>query len=455
MHAMRRALPIHLVVAITAACGSDLADDAPPDRPTYVEDIAPILDRACATCHGAPTGMSEAQNCVRVDHWDTTPDPMRLCSDPATGGTIFGVRDGGAMIVDNVVTLRMPVTGPLSAPEIETFRRWGAAGYPKRAINQPPSIQFLTPPSSGATVCQPGCAYAIDYTIADPDGDSVRWSLAWSDGARTSTLVAGLPGGSGTVMIDATTLASGTYRLAATLDDGTAMVTSMAAGTLTVPAGHNAAPTVTVSAPDGGESYYANQPVTISWLGGDLDDAQLTYDVSATGSTTIAIRTLTAPVGPAQLTWMTPQVTGLASFRIQVVARDDAVPPATATDRSNGEFSISPPPQAVSFATQLQPIFNASCVDARCHDAAQPAAGLVLTTGASHGALVGVPSTQAPCTSYQLVEPGQPDRSYLVFKLQGSGACSSGSRMPKAMPALTATQIQLFRDWVANGAPNT
>lgn len=446
---------IRLVIALLSACGNDLADDGVvPAHPTYIEDVAPILERACIECHGAATPISEARNCVRVDHWDTTADPTRLCSDAAMGGTIFGVRDGGPMIVDNVTTRRMPLSGSLTAAEIETFQRWRADGYLKRTTNQPPAIQFITPPPTGATVCQTSCTYAISYTTSDPDGDSIRWSLAWSSGARTGALATGLSGGSGSVTIDATPLASGTYQLIATLDDGTAIVTSMAAGTLTVPAGHNAAPTVTVSGPNGGESYYATQLVPISWIGGDLDDAELTYSVSAIGASTIAIQTITAPVGPAQLTWMPPQVTKLTGFRIEVTAGDDGTPAASATDRSDAEFQISPPPQAVSFASQLQPIFNANCLDAQCHDATLPASGLLLTAGASYRALVGVASSETPCTSYKLVEPGQPDRSYLVFKLQGSGACLNGSRMPKAMPALPAAQIQLFRDWIANGAPN-
>jgi hypothetical protein len=68
--------------------------------------------------------------------------------------------------------------------------------------------------------------------------------------------------------------------------------------------------------------------------------------------------------------------------------------------------------------------------------------------------LVGVAAGEMPCTTYKLVAPGLPDQSYLVLKLQGSSACFSGSRMPKGMPALTAAQIQLVRDWIANGAPN-
>jgi hypothetical protein len=57
------------------------------------------------------------------------------------------------------------------------------------------------------------------------------------------------------------------------------------------------------------------------------------------------------------------------------------------------------------------------------------------------------------CTELDLVKPGAPDQSYLVFKLQGSGSCFQGSRMPKSAPLSTA-EIQLVRDWIANGAPN-
>jgi hypothetical protein len=445
-----------LVVTLLCACGNDRADDdAVPEHPTYIENIAPILQRVCVSCHGAATPTAEARNCVRADRWETSADPMRLCSDTATGGNIFGVHDAGPMIVDNVVAGRMPLSDvPLPMAEIQTFERWRDAGYPKRANNQPPTIQFLTPPPGGVTVCQPSCTYAIGYAITDPDGDSVRWSLAWSAAGKTGTFASGLPDGSGTLMIDAATLASGTYTLTATLDDGTALVTSAAAGTLTVPAGHNAAPTVAVSTPNGGESYYDTQPVTISWVGGDPDDATLTYNVSAVGASTIAIQTLTAPVGPAQVTWTPPRVTLLTSFRIEVTAHDGGAPPLSATDRSDADFAISPPPQAVSFANQIQPIFNATCQGAQCHDASLPASGLQLTAGTSYGALVGVLSNEAPCTAYKRVAPGQPDQSYLIFKLQGSGACSSGSRMPKAMPALAPAQLQLFRDWIANGAPN-
>ena len=453
--------PIVLAILLGSACGNDSvplepdASEAIPDPPAYVEHVAPILGDYCTGCHGAPTTTSEARNCIRVDRWDSTPDPMGLCSDSVTAGEIFGARDGGPMIVDNIVTKRMPVGDrTLTDRELQIFERWRAAGFPKRAVDQPPAIELTTPPAGGVTVCAPDCTYQIRYATSDPDGDSIRWSLGWSGNGAMGTFATNLAGGSGAVTIDASPLASGTYMLTATLDDGTVTVSSTAAGTLTVSATHNAAPTVMVTAPNGGESFYGGQPLTITWSGSDSDGTMLAYDVSAVGAATIPIQTLTAPVGPAQVTWTPPAVTSLTPYRIQVTAHDGGTPSLSATDQSDAAFAISPPPQAVSFASQLQPILTASCTGAQCHDAMIPASGLQLTAGTAYGALVNVSSKEAPCTSYKLVAPGKPDQSYLVFKLQGTGTCFSGGVMPKGMPALSPTQLQLFRDWIANGAPN-
>jgi hypothetical protein len=129
------------------------------------------------------------------------------------------------------------------------------------------------------------------------------------------------------------------------------------------------------------------------------------------------------------------------------------------TDKNNltgvglgATFTVSAPPQDVHYATQLQPIWTATCTGSACHDATQPQSGLNLTASASFAELVNVAS--GDCPSEKLVEPGHPERSYLVQKLQGSGSCFIGTRMPKAAPALSTAQIQLVRDWIVNGAPN-
>ena len=52
------------------------------------------------------------------------------------------------------------------------------------------------------------------------------------------------------------------------------------------------------------------------------------------------------------------------------------------------------------------------------------------------------------------VNPGNPDQSYLVQKIQGNAAV--GGRMPPdGPPYLTQVQIDLVRGWIAAGAPQS
>ena len=44
--------------------------------------------------------------------------------------------------------------------------------------------------------------------------------------------------------------------------------------------------------------------------------------------------------------------------------------------------------------------------------------------------------------------------AYLVKKIEGSGSCLSGSRMPLGGPYLSSTQIQAIRAWIDQGALN-
>ena len=107
-------------------------------------------------------------------------------------------------------------------------------------------------------------------------------------------------------------------------------------------------------------------------------------------------------------------------------------------------------PTAVSFASQLQPIFNASCVTG-CHGGTRPAGNLSLVSGTAFRALV---SVRSGCSDGRLlVSPGAPDASYLVNKLEGTNLCSGG-QMPLRGAGLSVSQIALFRDWICQGAPN-
>jgi hypothetical protein len=77
--------------------------------------------------------------------------------------------------------------------------------------------------------------------------------------------------------------------------------------------------------------------------------------------------------------------------------------------------------------------------------------GMNLTSAAdSHAALVGVPSIQVP--AMDRVEPGDPDSSYLIHKLEGTQTV--GDRMPQGGPFLEQETIDTIRQWISDGAPN-
>lgn len=103
----------------------------------------------------------------------------------------------------------------------------------------------------------------------------------------------------------------------------------------------------------------------------------------------------------------------------------------------------------VSFAAQVQPIFNASCTTG-CHSGNRPAGGVALGSGVAYAEMVNVAST---CRGLKHVAPGSPQTSYLINKLVGMGMCS-GSIMPKAGGELPQAQIDLVRAWICQGAPN-
>lgn len=448
---------ILLVVAV-AACSSDA-----PEHPTYAEDVAPILAANCGRCHSVPTDMVEGRNCLRVDRWESADDPG-ICGEnlPTTvpldqrTDIIVGVKAGGQMILDSVLDGSMPKDGPaLTDRQLEILERWRDDGFPKRATNEPPAITFLTPAASGATVDQ---SFDVQYEVTDPDGDAVTWSLGWKTATASGTFATGLPSGADHIVINTSTLTSGTYTLVAHLDDGSVQIDVAATGTLTVPAGRNATPVVTVIAPNGGESFYPSQTVTVSWKVDD-DSTSLHSDVVAISGTTpipIASNVASTPGQTVTASWNLSAVAARTDYKLQVTTTDNGTaqnptPVRTASDTSDATFVVSMAPQQVSFASQIQPIFTASCTGAACHGNTMPQQGLKLTTGNSYAQLVGVTSSECPSTKRVLA--GSPDQSYLVWKLQGSGACFTGSQMPKGAP-LGATQLQLVRDWIANGAPN-
>ena len=104
-----------------------------------------------------------------------------------------------------------------------------------------------------------------------------------------------------------------------------------------------------------------------------------------------------------------------------------------------------------SLARDVQPILDKRCAFGGCHSATTRQAGLVLVSGASHGALVGRPARLNPGDT--LVIPGAASRSWLMKMVGRDAAARSGvSRMPLAAAPLTANQIATIARWIDRGA---
>lgn len=105
----------------------------------------------------------------------------------------------------------------------------------------------------------------------------------------------------------------------------------------------------------------------------------------------------------------------------------------------------------VSFRTDLQPILNSRCVV--CHVTGAENAGLNLARSVARKNLVAVPSTESKLLR---VSPGKPEESYLMHKLLGSQSSvgGSGKLMPlsDAPQPIEASQLELFRSWIRQGA---
>jgi len=118
-------------------------------------------------------------------------------------------------------------------------------------------------------------------------------------------------------------------------------------------------------------------------------------------------------------------------------------------DDEDSATPTGPTTQELSLATEIQPIFTASCATSMCHKGAGASAGLNLEQGQAHANLVGVPSQQD--ASKQRVKAGDAANSYLIIKIEGRQTV--GNRMPPSR-ALSSDQIAAIKKWIDQGAKN-
>lgn len=116
-----------------------------------------------------------------------------------------------------------------------------------------------------------------------------------------------------------------------------------------------------------------------------------------------------------------------------------------------------PPPstkQGVTFAADIQPIFQTSCI--RCHGADRAKADLRLDSlaavlkGGKDGAVV-IPGDSAKSPLVIAVARVDRDSAMPPIRMHHAGGPKMSSNMPQAQP-LTADQVGLIRAWIDQGA---
>jgi hypothetical protein len=106
-----------------------------------------------------------------------------------------------------------------------------------------------------------------------------------------------------------------------------------------------------------------------------------------------------------------------------------------------------PPPLTADFQSIQDNVFTPICVP--CHSGPAAPQGLELDATHSYALLVGVSSAEAP--GLLRVDPGAPDHSYVVMKLEGAAGIVGG-QMPLGEAPLPQASIAVIRQWISDGA---
>jgi len=109
-------------------------------------------------------------------------------------------------------------------------------------------------------------------------------------------------------------------------------------------------------------------------------------------------------------------------------------------------FTVTTPPSGVTLAAIQASVFTPTCAVSGCHAGATPAAGMSLEDGQTFNNVVNVASVGMP--TLDRVEPGEPDNSFLVRRIEGTVA----PQMPLGGTPLSQALIDDIRQWISDGA---
>ena len=103
----------------------------------------------------------------------------------------------------------------------------------------------------------------------------------------------------------------------------------------------------------------------------------------------------------------------------------------------------------ISHAEIVQPIWDRNCTDG-CHPGNESM--LSLRTEFAWQSLVNIPAIETPLMDR--VEPGEPDHSYLIHKIEDTHleVGGMGFAMPSATERLTDDELAAIREWIEGGS---
>jgi hypothetical protein len=124
--------------------------------------------------------------------------------------------------------------------------------------------------------------------------------------------------------------------------------------------------------------------------------------------------------------------------------------PDPSQTRCESTFDTTAVRATVRFRAEIAPMLERNgCTEAGCHGGIIASSNYVADT---HEGLM-MPGEEARAMGLCAVKPGMPDSSYIVWKVEGRPEIQ-GARMPKGQPPLSAQDLALLRQWVAEGARN-
>jgi hypothetical protein len=151
---------------------------------------------------------------------------------------------------------------------------------------------------------------------------------------------------------------------------------------------------------------------------------------------------------PRSTSWWPPSWATLWCCALLGVAAGCTEKPGGPVGPDTGE----PVPQpGVSYSANIAPLFTRyGCIS--CHGNSGNSGYSVRSYE-----LVFVPGMQARSRGLLPIKAGDPDSSYMVWKLSGGGPQGepiTGVKMPQSGGTMSAADLALLKSWIADGAPD-